>query len=642
MKKKTMQYDVIIIGGGHAGCEAALACARLNCKTLLLTINLDTIAWMPCNPAMGGPAKCQLVREVDALGGEIAKITDLTALQVRLLNSSKGESVRALRAQCDKKLYSNLMRRVLENEPNLFIKQALVEEILVKDNIIIGIKTNFDQLYHTKALILTTGTFLGGKIFIGLKSFPAGRAGEFPSINLSDSLRKLGFTLMRLKTGTPARVDRRTIDFSKMLEQKGEEPIRKFSFVSLEKDEFYSSLVDFNQEQMSCYLAYTNVDTHKIILNSLDRSPLYSGLIEGVGPRYCPSIEDKVVRFKDRDRHPLFLEPEGRFTHETYVQGMSSSLPEDVQLAVLRSIEGMEEVEILRPAYAVEYDCIPATQLYPWLETKLIKGLFCAGQINGTSGYEEAAAQGLIAGINSVHYVFNKKPFILPRSSSYIGTLIDDLVTKEIRDPYRMLTSRTEYRLILRHDNADMRLTPLGYEIGLIPSHRYERFLQKKSLIETELNRLATTKIKPSDEINQQLKELCDEQIQMSVSLKDLLKRPKVNYNVIVQISSEQGIETPCSNTEIIEQVELSLKYEGYINRQLDQIERMKNHENKPIPEGIDYYQIKSLAREAQDKLSKIRPLTIGQASRVGGVTPSDISILLTYLSLVKIKKQND
>ena len=365
-------------------------------------------------------------------------------------------------------------------------------------------------------------------------------------------------------------------------------------------------------------------------------------MIEGVGPRYCPSIEDKVVRFKDRDRHPLFLEPEGRFTHETYVQGMSSSLPEDVQLAVLRSIEGMEEVEILRPAYAVEYDCIPATQLYPWLETKLIKGLFCAGQINGTSGYEEAAAQGLIAGINSVHYVFNKKPFILPRSSSYIGTLIDDLVTKEIRDPYRMLTSRTEYRLILRHDNADMRLTPLGYEIGLIPSHRYERFLQKKSLIETELNRLATTKIKPSDEINQQLKELCDEQIQMSVSLKDLLKRPKVNYNVIVQISSEQGIETPCSNTEIIEQVELSLKYEGYINRQLDQIERMKNHENKPIPEGIDYYQIKSLAREAQDKLSKIRPLTIGQASRVGGVTPSDISILLTYLSLVKIKKQND
>ena len=637
-----MQYDVIIIGGGHAGCEAALACARLNCKTLLLTINLDTIAWMPCNPAMGGPAKCQLVREVDALGGEIAKITDLTALQVRLLNSSKGESVRALRAQCDKKLYSNLMRRVLENEPNLFIKQALVEEILVKDNIIIGIKTNFDQLYHTKALILTTGTFLGGKIFIGLKSFPAGRAGEFPSINLSDSLRKLGFTLMRLKTGTPARVDRRTIDFSKMLEQKGEEPIRKFSFVSLEKDEFYSSLVDFNQEQMSCYLAYTNVDTHKIILNSLDRSPLYSGLIEGVGPRYCPSIEDKVVRFKDRDRHPLFLEPEGRFTHETYVQGMSSSLPEDVQLAVLRSIEGMEEVEILRPAYAVEYDCIPATQLYPWLETKLIKGLFCAGQINGTSGYEEAAAQGLIAGINSVHYVFNKKPFILPRSSSYIGTLIDDLVTKEIRDPYRMLTSRTEYRLILRHDNADMRLTPLGYEIGLIPSHRYERFLQKKSLIETELNRLATTKIKPSDEINQQLKELCDEQIQMSVSLKDLLKRPKVNYNVIVQISSEQGIETPCSNTEIIEQVELSLKYEGYINRQLDQIERMKNHENKPIPEGIDYYQIKSLAREAQDKLSKIRPLTIGQASRVGGVTPSDISILLTYLSLVKIKQQNE
>ena len=624
-----MNYDVIIIGGGHAACEAALASARLGCKTLMLTINLDTIAWMPCNPAMGGPAKCQLVRETDALGGEIAKITDLTAIQVRILNSSKGESAQALRAQCDKKLYSSVMLKVFENQDNIDIKQAMVDEIIVKNDEVTGVKTNFGQIYNCKAIVLATGTFLKGKIFIGLKSFPAGRAGEFPSVLLSDSLRKLGFSLMRLKTGTPARVDKRTIDFSKMSEQKGDEPKRKFSFMDVNADPFYSSLVECKiEEQVSCYLTHTNLETHKIIMGSLDQSPMYSGLIDGVGPRYCPSIEDKVVRFKDKERHPFFLEPEGRDTNEIYIQGMSSSLPEDVYLKMIRSIEGMENVEILRPAYAVEYDYMPATQLNKWLETKTLKGLFCAGQINGTSGYEEAASQGLIAGINAAHCAQNKKPFILDRSSSYIGTLIDDLVTKEIRDPYRMLTSRSEYRLILRHDNADLRLTPLGHEIGLVTKERYEAFLYKSEKIKEEMERLDNIRLKPTNEMNEKLKDVCNEQIRNVVTLSELLRRTPVNYEIIKRLSPP-----PYElSSDIIEQIELGVKYHGYITRQLDQIERDKKYENRLIPPDLDYYKITSLSRESQEKLSKIKPLTLGQASRVGGVTPSDVSVLLVYL----------
>ena len=618
-------YDVAVIGAGHAGCEAALAAARLGMKTIVFSISLEAVANMPCNPHIGGSSKGHLVREIDALGGEMARNIDKTMIQIKMLNTSKGPAVYSLRAQADRKRYQMEMKHTLEKQENLDIKQAEIVDIKIEKNKIKSIETDIGAIYNVKTLIVASGTYLRGKIFIGEYSKESGPDGVFPANKLSESLKNNGVKLVRFRTGTPARINRKSIDFSKMEVQKGENGIIPFSFED--------KTVDF--DQVDCYLTYTNAETHKIIRENLHRSPLYAGVIEGTGPRYCPSIEDKVVRFADKERHQIFVEPIGIDTDEMYIQGMSSSLPEDVQIAMYRTIPGLEHCEFTRPAYAIEYDCIDPADLKLSLEYKTIDGLFFAGQTNGTSGYEEAACQGLIAGINASQKIKGKEPLILDRTEAYIGVLIDDIVTKGTNEPYRMMTSRAEYRLLLRQDNADLRLTEKGHEIGLISDERYKKFIEKKELIEKEKERLQKTIVKPTEKVNNYLKEQGTSELTTGSKLAELLKRTEITYASLAEID-ENRPELP---EQVKEEVEIQVKYDGYIKLQEMQVEKFKKMEKKLIPDDINYDEVKGICLEARQKLNKHRPHSIGQASRISGVSPADISVLLVYLQTIKAKK---
>lgn len=625
MQYEAGSYDVIVIGAGHAGSEAGLAAARVGAKTLMITINLDMVAFMPCNPSVGGPAKGIVVREIDALGGEMGRNIDKTHIQMRMLNTAKGPAVRALRAQADKFLYQQEMKKTIEDQENLTLIQGMVEELIVENDVCTGVITKTGAIYRAKTVVITTGTYLRGEIILGELKYSSGPNNQQPSIRLSEHLEQLGFDLVRFKTGTPPRVNSSSIDYSKTEIQPGDEVPRAFSYETTK----------FITDQLPCWLTYTNEGTHQLIDENLHRSPMYSGMIKGTGPRYCPSIEDKVVRFNDKPRHQIFLEPEGRNTKEVYVQGLSTSLPEDVQVKILQTIPGLEKAEMMRAGYAIEYDAIVPTQLWPTLETKKIKNLYTAGQINGTSGYEEAAGQGLMAGINAGLNAIGKEELILSRSDAYIGVLIDDLVTKGTNEPYRLLTSRAEYRLLLRHDNADLRLTEIGFNIGMIKEERYNRFLMKKEAVEMEKERLKSSFIKPTKEVQEVIISSGGSELKDGIRASDLLKRPEMDYSHIQKLAPSD-VEL---SDEVTEQVEIQIKYEGYIEKSLQQVDRLKKMENKKIPENIDYDAISGLATEARQKLKQVHPLSVAQASRISGVNPADVSILLVYLEQGKIAR---